>query len=70
MTDTKTPGFEDGMKRLEDIVRAMENGDLSLEKSMATFEEGMKLVKECQTKLNAVEKKIEVLGQSDGESES
>lgn len=68
MTKDNAPeevSFEQGLKRLEEIVQSMEEGDLSLEASMAAFEEGMKLVKDCQGKLNEVEKKIEVLGQSD-----
>ena len=65
--ETKELSFEDGMKRLEKIVQDMEEGNLSLEKSMAAFEEGMQLVKGCQGKLDAVEKKIEILGQVEEE---
>lgn len=65
--ETKELSFEDGMKRLEKIVQDMEEGNLSLEHSMAAFEEGMQLVKGCQGKLDAVEKKIEILGQVEEE---
>jgi exodeoxyribonuclease VII small subunit len=45
----------------------MESGDLGLEKMVAAFEEGQKLVKLCSSKLNEVEKKIEILvKQADG----
>ena len=57
----KQPGFEKSLERLETIVREMESGELSLEKMMKHFEEGMRLVGICSTKLNEVERKIELL---------
>ncbi|MFA5044151.1 MAG: exodeoxyribonuclease VII small subunit, partial [Kiritimatiellia bacterium] len=57
----KQPGFEKSLERLETIVREMESGELSLEKMMKHFEEGMSLVGVCSTKLNEVERKIELL---------
>lgn len=57
----KEPGFEKALERLEKIVEEMEGGQLSLEKMIADFEEGTKLVKYCTGKLNEVERKIEVL---------
>ena len=57
----KQPGFEKSLERLETIVREMESGELSLEKMMKHFEEGMSLVGICSTKLNEVERKIELL---------
>ena len=57
----KQPGFEKSLERLETIVREMESGELSLEKMMKHFEEGMGLVKVCSGKLNEVERKIEML---------
>ncbi|MDD2240179.1 MAG: exodeoxyribonuclease VII small subunit [Kiritimatiellae bacterium] len=63
----KPQSFEKALKRLEEIAEAMESGDLGLEKMVAAFEEGQKLVKRCSSKLNEVEKKIEILvKQSDG----
>jgi exodeoxyribonuclease VII small subunit len=62
MTDKKpAPDFEQSLNRLEQLVREMEGGQLSLEKMMAHFEEGMGLVKSCGQKLNEVEAKIEML---------
>ena len=55
------PSFEDAMKRLEEIVRQMESGDLPLERMVAAYEEGRKLMELCTGKLNEVEKKIELL---------
>jgi exodeoxyribonuclease VII small subunit len=57
----ESPTFEQALARLESLVREMEGGTLSLDRMMACFEEGSQLVKVCETKLNEVEKKIEVL---------
>ncbi len=53
--------FEEALARLEAIVAQLENGGLSLEESMAQFEEGMRLNKLCQAKLREAEQKIEKL---------
>ena len=60
------PGFEEALERLETVVKEMESGELSLEKMMAHFEEGSKLVKFCSRQLDDVERKIEVLVKRDG----
>ena len=52
---------EEALARLEAIVAQLENGGLSLEESMAQFEEGMRLNKLCQAKLKEAEQKIERL---------
>ena len=53
--------FEKALKKLEDIVQALESGDLPLEKAMAKFEEGMNLSKFCSGKLDETENKITLL---------
>ena len=53
--------FEKALERLETIVEEMESGKLSLEDMMKRFEEGQGLVKVCSTKLNQVERRIEIL---------
>ncbi|MGK7345629.1 MAG: exodeoxyribonuclease VII small subunit [Candidatus Nitrospinota bacterium M3_3B_026] len=53
--------FEAALKRLEEIVGKLEDGDLELEKSIELFEEGIKMAKTCQKKLDEAEKKIEKL---------
>jgi exodeoxyribonuclease VII small subunit len=53
--------FETSLAALEKIVRELENGDLPLEKSLRLFEEGVKLSRECQERLNQAERRIEVL---------
>ena len=64
----KAQSFEKALARLEEIAAEMESGDLGLEKMVAAFEEGQKLVKLCSSKLYEVEKKIEMLvKKQDGE---
>lgn len=53
--------FEDALSRLEEIVSCFEGEELSLEKSLKLFEEGVKLSKYCQDKLDEASKKIEIL---------
>lgn len=53
--------FEEALQKLEDIVEAMETGDLPLESLLARYEEGMKLANVCQTKLAEAEVKIQEL---------
>ncbi|HKQ38719.1 MAG TPA: exodeoxyribonuclease VII small subunit [Verrucomicrobiae bacterium] len=53
--------FEAALKRLEGIVEAMESGDLPLESLLEKYEEGSRLVKVCQSKLEEAELKIQKL---------
>jgi exodeoxyribonuclease VII small subunit len=53
--------FETAMEELEKVVERLESGELSLEDSLAAFEDGIRLVKFCNQKLSEVEKKIELL---------
>ena len=53
--------FEKALERLEEIVSGMEEGNMPLDKMIAHFEEGQKLVKQCSEKLNEVERRIEIL---------
>ena len=53
--------FEKKLSRLEEIVRMMEKGDLSLEDSLKNFEEGVRLSRECQVQLNDAEQKVQLL---------
>ena len=53
--------FEAALKRLHEIVQALERGDLPLEESLALFEEGVRLSRESQAKLDAAEKRVEQL---------
>ena len=68
MAKTKTPyPFEDAFERREALVSRMESGDLTLEESMQTFEEGVKLTRECQQALQEAELKVNELVKKQGE---
>ena len=54
----KEPGFEEGMKRLEEIVAALEKGDASLSDSMKLFEEGSGLIRRCGDLLDSAEQQV------------
>jgi exodeoxyribonuclease VII small subunit len=58
MTDLK---FEECLSRLEQIVGALESGNLSLEESLKVFEEGIALARHCSRYLDEAERRIEVL---------
>ena len=49
--------FEDAIARLEEIVRALENGQVNIDESLKLFQEGISLVKKCDEKLKDVEAK-------------
>jgi exodeoxyribonuclease VII small subunit len=53
--------FEEALASLEQLVEAMEQGDLSLEESLKAFEQGIKLTRECQTALEQAEQKVQLL---------
>jgi len=53
--------FEQAIKRLEEIVAELEEGNLPLEESLKIYEEGVELTKFCSTKLNETEEKIKTL---------
>lgn len=53
--------FEEAMKQLEAVATKLEKGDLNLDESVATFEEGMKLSKKCSELLENAEKRITIL---------
>ncbi len=53
--------FEQALKRLEEIVEALETEDLDLNKSLQFFEEGVSLSRHCNQQLQAAEKRIDVL---------
>ncbi|MBR5239775.1 MAG: exodeoxyribonuclease VII small subunit [Clostridia bacterium] len=59
--------FEDGMKRLEEIVVGLERGSVSLEEAMDLFTEGTKLSKELQLILDRAESKIKMITEQNGQ---
>ena len=62
MTDLK---FEDCLVRLEQIVSALETGNLPLEESLKVFEEGVTLARHCSRYLDDAERRIEMLVKDD-----
>ncbi len=69
-TQTDEPSFEDALKRLEQLVKEMEAGELSLDQMIGHFEEGSGLVEKCGKRLNEVERRIEKLVKKDGKIET
>lgn len=57
----ETPSLESAMQRISEIVASMEEGNLPLEKLIDSYEEGIGLVKDCQEKLDAAEKRIQII---------
>ncbi len=55
------PDFEAALAELEQLVNALEQGELSLEQSLAQFERGVALTRRCQQALQAAEQKVEQL---------
>ena len=63
----KNMTFEQNMKRLEEIVRAMERGDVALEESLKMFQEGTQLITSCAKLLDDAELQIKkVITKADG----
>ena len=57
--------FEQALARLEEIVRMLESGSAPLDKSLEYFEEGVKLVKMCHSRLDNVEQRIKLLSKNE-----
>ncbi len=64
MTGTTDKDFESSLKKLEQIVRELESGDVGLNESLSRFEEGITLYKQCRETLESAEKKIKILSDS------
>lgn len=64
----KSPSLEETFLQIEDIIDKMENQDISLEESFSLYQQGIGKLKECNQLLDAVEKKMQVIGQ-EGEAE-
>ena len=65
---TKNKSFEESIERLEAIVKLLESGEATLDDSIKLYSEGVKLVGECNRKLDETERKIKLLTvDSDGE---
>lgn len=70
-SSTSIADFEKSLDELEKLVRDLEQGELSLEQSLAAFERGVKLTRECQSALKNAEQRVEQLVQNtDGSLET
>lgn len=65
MTNDKTLTFEAASSRLEEIVKMLEKGNLSLDESLSLYEEGVGLVRFCNGALENAERKIKVLAKGE-----
>ncbi len=65
MTQETEPSFEEAYRELEATVRRLEEGDLTLEEALASYEQGMRLARHCQAELDAAQLRVEQLGQSE-----
>lgn len=66
---TKAFDFEGALENLEELVTAMEDGELTLEESLQAFEKGIKLTRECQAALQKAEQKVQMLIDENGTTE-
>lgn len=69
MTKDKELTFEEAMVKLEEIVEKLEAGDVPLEKAIVYYQEGMKLSKLCNDKLENVQEKMTKIMNEQGELE-
>ena len=61
MMDKQNKSFENNMQRLEQIVRAMERGDVPLEESLKLFQEGTELVRSCNELLDNAQLQVKMI---------
>lgn len=61
---TKKIPFDDAMKRLDEIVNALERNEIPLEDAITLFDEGLQLVKQCDSQLSNFENKVQKLLES------
>ena len=57
----KTQTFEESLARLEEILRALESGDAGLDEMLKLYEEGVSLIRSCNTKLENAEQTVKML---------
>ena len=66
MSKKKTPTFEESLAELEQWVSQLEQGEITLEESLAAFERGITLTRTCQQALQAAEQKVQILIEKNG----
>lgn len=65
MPEKKEKNLEDLFTELEDLIEKLENPEVSLEESFQYYEEGMRKLKVCSSRIEGIEKKLQIL-QEDG----
>ena len=63
------PRFEESLTELEQLIERLEEGDISLEDSLKTFERGVQLTRACQKALGEAEQKVQLLLEKEGEQQ-
>jgi exodeoxyribonuclease VII small subunit len=66
MEDIAGMSFEEAMAELEAVVKALESGNVPLEKSIALYERGAALKAHCDARLKAAEERVEMIRARDG----
>lgn len=66
--DAESPSFEQSLEEVETIIEAIESGEVGLEKSLAEYERGVKILKRCREILTTAEQRIESLSKDLKES--
>ncbi|MGR9072094.1 MAG: exodeoxyribonuclease VII small subunit [Gammaproteobacteria bacterium] len=67
MTRKKNTGsFEESLAELEKLVEQLEQGDVTLEESLKSFERGVTLTRACQKALQEAEQKVQILLEKNG----
>lgn len=61
ISKTDEPSFEDAMQRLDDIVAGMEEGQLSLEEMISSYEDGVRLLKLCRQRIDGARRRVDLI---------
>jgi len=69
-TPSGQPSFEEALERIREIVTKLENGNLTLEESIATYQEGSKLIEQCRRLIANAELRITQLSAPSGEDDA
>lgn len=62
--EEKIPTLEENFQQLEEIMEQLEDKEMGLEESFALYEQGMKMLKQCNDQIDRVEKKVMVMNQN------
>lgn len=69
MSKKKAVSFEESLAELEQLVKQMDSGELTLEESLIAFESGIGLIRNCQSALQTAEQKVQKLVEKNGHLE-